>query len=133
MTVQTALQRAASKADPLVLVIVRALVDLTLGEVDRALDDARRVLWLAGFSGAALSDAAAVAAPSPAATAILPLLEGQTVHGVDALLTEARFLAWMTVWSGVEGSAFADRCRDESGRQKEDALSRMLNQPLGSC
>lgn len=133
MTIQAALQKAASKADPLVLVIVQALAGLTLGEVDRALDDARRVLWLAGFSGATQSDAAAVAAPSPAVMAILPLLEGQTVHGVDALLTEARFLSWMTVWSGVEGSAFADRCRDESGRQEGDALNRMLNQPLGSC
>lgn len=133
MTIQAALQKAVSKADPLVAVIVQSLASLALREVDRALDDARRVLWLKGFSGEPLTAAIEAACPSAPALAILPLLDGKTVHGVDALLTEARFLVWMTAWSGVEGSAFADRCRDESGRRKDDALNRMMNQPLGSC
>jgi hypothetical protein len=131
--ISASLCSSIDKADPIVISIVGALAGLTLGEVDKALDDARRVLWLTGFSGAPLSDAVAAASPSPAAVAILPLLEGSTVHGVDALLTEVRFFTWMTAWSSVEGSAFAGRCRDESGRRKKDDLNRMLDHPLGSC
>jgi len=75
---------------------MRHLVGMNHVEADRALDDARRLLWQSVFSGEPPEAVNAVVSPSPAAAAIATILSGAPLVVGDRLIYDLRLAVWST-------------------------------------
>lgn len=96
----------------LALAVVAQLDDLPdLMAADLALDSARRYLWIARYSGQPLDALLAVENPEigEASRAIARLLEGRgaSLEEAEAVLTQARMLAWAAFYAAVPSSPLA--------------------------
>lgn len=96
---------------------------LSLIDADRALDDARRFLWLRQFSGASRDAlfAGMISDHLDTARRIADRLDGiVTPMEAETVFLETRTLLWMKTFAAVPGSLFAHQLRAHVERHDPD-------------
>lgn len=83
------------------------LTPFSLLVADATLDEARRIAWMARFSGVIGGQASHVLGSHEYAVAIFDKLKTLSIEDADLVIADARVALWMQHFAAQEGSAFA--------------------------
>lgn len=83
------------------------LAPFSLLVADATLDEARRIAWMARFSGVTGGQAARVLGSHEYAVAIFDKLKTLSIEDADLAIADARIALWMQHFAAQAGSAFA--------------------------
>ena len=91
--------------------IAGKLDHLALLHADRAIDDARRLIWLSTFSGSKDEDVTLLVKPSATAVTIAGDLKGLQAMVAMIVLENARLIVWGAQFTAAEWSRYAQELK----------------------
>lgn len=108
--------------------IMQHLSGKSLREMDRILDDARRIVWTVQFIGGSWEQAARENGVEDDPALILACLcEGAPLSTVNAVLEEARFGCWMARRESLPASRYARQAAERAAFVAAPPATRAMN------